>query len=160
MTHEGGCICGQVRYAVDAAPLRVTICHCHFCQQATGGPYMIEPIMDNKNLSVISGQPKTHTVVSEGSGKQVHIHFCPDCGTKLFLTFERFPDFSGIYGGTFDDPDWFEVSPDTARHIYLSSARAGTVIPAGFDTYLEHAFDLDGNPIAPTVYDTPHVIEG
>ena len=59
--------------------------------------------------------------------------------TKLRLTFERFPETCGIYAGTFDDPAWFFISPDNARHIFLEEARPGTVIPAGFDTFKQYA---------------------
>ena len=40
----GGCLCGAIRYATSADPVRVTYCHCKFCQRATGSAYMVEPI--------------------------------------------------------------------------------------------------------------------
>ena len=48
--------------------------------------------------------------------------FCSTCGTKLFLDLERFPGTLGVYGGTFDDPNWFERTPQVSRHIFLDSA--------------------------------------
>ena len=39
VVHEGGCLCGDVRYARSPSPLRVTICHCTFCQRFTGSAY-------------------------------------------------------------------------------------------------------------------------
>ena len=107
--HEGGCLCGRVRYATCAMPGRVTVCHCRFCQKATGSAYMVEPIFNAADLIVLDGQPKVFTQPSQGSGKKVHIHFCAMCGTKLWLRFERFPDAVGIYAGTFDDPAWFPL---------------------------------------------------
>jgi hypothetical protein len=41
--HEGGCLCGKVRFAVSADPMRVTVCHCRFCQRNTGTAYLAEP---------------------------------------------------------------------------------------------------------------------
>ncbi len=108
-THEGGCLCGAIRYSVKTPPARVTFCHCRFCQRATGSDYLVEPIFEKPALEVIAGKPKTYSHRSEGSGKIVDIHFCAVCGTKLFLTFERFPEVVGLYGGTFDDPNWFEI---------------------------------------------------
>jgi len=95
---------------------------------------------------------------SEESGKILTVNFCSNCGTKMFLDFERFPDVCAVYAGTFDDPNWFPRSPDISRHIFLESAQHGTVIAAGMPTYRKHATCNDGTPAEPTVFDTPHII--
>ena len=135
---QGGCLCGKLRYEVGTQPSRVTMCHCKFCQRATGGAYLVEPIFDARDFSIIKGTPKNYTHTSEGSGKAVYIHFCDNCGTKLFLTFERFADVVGVYGGTFDDPNWFDITPENSKHIFLGVAQRGTVNPAGY-RYLHRA---------------------
>ncbi|WP_246107418.1 GFA family protein [Puniceibacterium confluentis] len=155
---QGGCLCGQLRYEAGNQPSRVTLCHCRFCQRATGGAYLVEPIFDAQDIRVTRGTPKTYAHVSEGSGKEVRIHFCDTCGTKLLLTFERFENVVGVYGGTFDDPNWFDLTPDKSKHIFLGVARRGTVIPPHVNTYTAHAFDRDGTPLTPEVYEKPHVI--
>lgn len=155
---KGGCLCGRVRYEVRDQPARTTMCHCRFCQRATGGAYMVEPVFGASDFSIIKGIPKEYTHVSEGSGKEVHIHFCDTCGTKLFLTFERFADAVGVYGGTLDDPNWLEITPDNSKHIFLGVARKGTVIPPHFNTFVEHATENDGTPIPPTVFDKPRTV--
>ncbi len=155
---EGGCLCGKVRYEAKGQPARVTMCHCKFCQRATGGAYLVEPVFEADRFSVVQGVPATYAHVSEGSGKDVYIHFCRDCGTKLFLTFERFSGAYGVYGGTFDDPNWFDLDPETTKHIFLGVAQRGTVIPAGVNTFAEHATDGDGVPITPKVFYAPHII--
>ncbi len=157
---EGGCLCGRVRHAVRAAPLRVTVCHCRFCQRATGSAYMVEPIFDAADHVVLTGAPKTHDHVSAGSGKVVHLHFCGDCGTSLWLSFELFAGVVGVYAGTFDDPAWFPMPPDTTKHIFLSSARPDTVIPAGLPTFSEHAMTTDGTPLRPVIHAAPHTVGG
>lgn len=156
--HEGGCLCGGVRYATLGLPIRVTVCHCLFCQKATGSAYMVEPIFDDDKFSVLAGTPKIFDQVSAGSGKVVHIHFCPDCGTKLWLTFERFPRGVGIYAGTFDDPCWFTIDPATSKHIFLGVARSDTVIPPGIPTFVEHATTNDGALQEAIVFETYHKI--
>ena len=84
--HEGGCLCGRVRYAALTEPRHVTICHCKFCQRATGAAYMVEPIFGKDDVSLLAGAPRTFDVVSEGSGKVVHVHFCADCGTHIYAS--------------------------------------------------------------------------
>jgi hypothetical protein len=140
----GGCICGALRYEVTAPPARVTVCHCRWCQKATGSAYMVEPVFDRAALRVTRGTPAVYDHRSEGSGKLVHVHFCATCGTKLFLTFERFPDAAGIYAGTFDAPDWIAVRPEEVKHIFCEVARQETLLPAGVQAYPAHARALDG----------------
>lgn len=155
--HEGGCLCGRLRYSVKAAPMRLTVCHCRFCQRATGSAYLVEPIFQTADFSVVSGEPKVYQHRSTGSGKIVNVHFCENCGTKLFMTFERFPNV-GVFGGTFDDPNWYERSAANSKHIFLSVAQHGTVVPAGIDCHEEHAMTNDGEALQPEVYDEPRVI--
>lgn len=154
----GGCLCGDIRYAVDAEPIRVTFCHCRFCQRATGSAYLVEPIFDREDLQILADTPSQYEHRSEGSGKRVTINFCARCGTKLFLEFERFPDVVGIYGGTFDDPNWFERTAGNSKHIFLDAAQHGTIVPAGFDTFRQHATLNDGTPVEPEVFDEPRVL--
>ena len=156
--HDGGCLCGAIRYRVKSPPLRVTIFHCRFCQRATGSAFLVEPIFGKSDFAVISGQPKIYRQRSEGSGKMVDVHFCADCGTKLFLTFERFPNAVGVYGGTFDDPNWFERSAANTRHIFVGVAQRGTVIPAGIKYYEAHATTNNGDPIESRIFDEAHVV--
>jgi len=33
--HEGGCLCGSVRYRTTGDPVAATVCHCKFCQRRT-----------------------------------------------------------------------------------------------------------------------------
>jgi len=156
--NEGGCLCGRVRFATLNQPKRVTVCHCRFCQKATGSAYMVEPIFDDGDFVTLKGTPKVFDQISEGSGQVVHVHFCGDCGSKLWLSFERFPGAVGIYAGTFDDPCWFPIDTASSKHIFLGVARSDTVIPAGLPTFAEHATANDGSAQEVTVYTAHHKI--
>ena len=155
--HEGGCLCGAVRYAANGKPARVTNCYCRFCQRATGSTHMLETIWNADSFSIISGKPKTYTLISEGSGKQVFVNFCQDCGTKLHLTFERFPTVVGVYGGTLDQPA-AAVAGAESSCIFLDEAIEGSLIPAGVNTFRRHKMTNAGELVAPTVFDEPLLI--
>lgn len=150
--HPGGCLCGALRFHVTAPPLWVTICFCHFCQRATGALGMVEPIFDRPGFSITKGVPKVYDHVSKGSGQNVHVHFCERCGTKTHLTFDRWPDRLGVYAGAFDDPGWFDVTPENSKYIFLDSAPRGAMVPAGYKTYRQHAATADGTPLDPEIF--------
>ena len=144
-------MCGDVRYKVAGAPLRVTICHCTFCQRFTGAAFLVEPIFRAEDVVFAGVAPKTYDHRSDGSHKRVTLSFCARCGTTLMLGFERFPGFVGVCAGTFDDPNWFDRGPGAARHIFTRSSQKGVVLPADVEIYREHAIQLDGTPNKPTV---------
>ena len=153
----GRCLCGAIQYRVMDQPVRVSFCHCRFCQRVTGGPYAVEPIFAKTDVQV-SGCTRTYDHVSVGSGKVITTHFCPTCGGNLFYTFERFADLIGIQAGTFDDPDWFAYDAANAKHIFLDDARRDTVIPAGLPCFRQHSLDRKGKPVEPVIYDNPRPV--
>jgi len=157
-TTTGRCLCGNISYAVDAPADWITVCSCKFCQRATGGSGMIEPIFLRTACHLLTGEPAVYDHVSGGSGKLVQVHFCRDCGTKLWLTFERWPDRLGLYSGTLDNPDDIRMTPENTKFIFLESARSGTLIPPGFKTYPAQAATADGTPLPPEIFDTVHEI--
>lgn len=159
MRHEGGCLCGGVRYHVAARPRDIINCSCSFCQRATGSAYLVETTFDKDAVVIDQGPPRVYDHVSGGSGKLVHIHFCPDCGTKLFMTFDRFPEIAGVFTGTFDDPNWLAQSDrDAAMFFFLGKAQDGTVIPAGHDVYHAHFWHRDGVPATPRRFSAPQIV--
>src|SRR5438445_7926613 len=94
VSHEGGCLCGKVRYKVAAEPLRVTICHCTFCQRFTGSAFLVEPIFRTEDVVFSGTAPRTYGHRSDGSDKCVTLNFCGRCGTT-FLSLVR--EISGIH---------------------------------------------------------------
>jgi len=158
MEQQGGCICKGIRYRLSAEPVRVTYCHCRFCQNVTGAAYAVEPIFMIEDFELTTGTPKSYPHTSEGSGKEIRIHFCDRCGTSLYYTFERFEGMMGIHAGSLDDPGFFECTAENSKHIFLDEARDGAIIPAGIPSYRQHATDNDGNPQEVTIYDHPHVL--
>ena len=154
----GGCLCGALRYEVRSPPLRVTLCHCRFCQRTTGSSHLVEPLFDRADLHVTAGVPTVYRHRSEGSGRHLDLHFCSVCGTTLFMTFERFPGLCGVYAGTLDDPAAIEVRPDNAKQVFVASARPEAVLLPGLATFAGPAMDAAGVPLAPRVHDAPQIV--
>jgi hypothetical protein len=74
--HEGGCLCGDVRYRTLAEPVRVTICHCTFCQKLTGSAFLVEPIFRREDVALFGKAPKSYDHRSDVSQKRVTLNFC------------------------------------------------------------------------------------
>src|SRR3954463_13613968 len=160
MLHEGGCRCGDVRYGTTAEPVRVTVCHCTFCQRITGSAFLVEPIFQREDVAFSGAPAQAYEHRSDTSGKRVTLRFCGRCGTTVCLELERFPDVLGLCGGTFDDPNWFDRGPERCRHIFTRSAQKGVVLPAGMQTFTEHALRIDGTLNTPIVLEHPRVVSG
>ena len=150
---DGGCLCGAVRFLALGEPMRTLQCHCKFCQRMTGSTSYSES-MYQVDAVQFSGEPMTrYSHSSESSSKQVHVHFCPKCGTTITLTFERWPEYRAISRGAFDEPN--SVSIDS--HIWTSSAQTGVVLPAAIDCFRFARADLAGSPQIPVRLETPQI---
>ena len=156
----GQCLCGAVAYEVTDTPRRVMICHCTFCQRATGGAYMVDALFRESDFRLTKGDPAQYTHVSDTSGKKITVNFCRKCGTKTHLTLEILPAFVGVYAGTFDTPDWFDRSPDAGTYIFAASAAQGTVLPAGAKVFEHGLTDKSGALLTPEVLIETRIISG
>ena len=154
----GGCLCGAIRYSVSADPVRVTICHCTFCQKVTGSAYLVEPVFRREDVSFSGARLRTFVHRSDSSHKGITINFCAKCATKIHLEMERFPDVWGLFGGTFDDPNWFDRDAANCRHIFTRSAQRGVVLPPGVKTFASHAMPFDDTANPPKVLAHPVVV--
>lgn len=129
--HEGGCLCGGVRYRVTGEPFRTNICHCTACQRRTGSSFGISTYFKDEQVVFLSGERKVYRHQSDESGRYGNMEFCPDCGVTVSWTAEFFPGARGIAGGTFDDPDWFDIK----HHGWVRSAQKRTCFPEGVERF-------------------------
>ncbi|MFC3079392.1 GFA family protein [Phenylobacterium terrae] len=93
----GGCQCGAVRFRVDGALGRASICHCRMCQKAFGAFYGPLVSVRLAELTWTRGERATFQ-----SSNKVRRGFCRDCGTPL--TFECSDEVIDLAIGAFDDP--------------------------------------------------------
>jgi hypothetical protein len=135
--HEGGCLCGAVRYRVSGYPMRVTVCHCTWCQRRTGSAFSVEALFDLAQVN-ISGTPSRYRSVSDESARWLDLEFCQNCGTNIGFTFERLPGRRMVDCGTLDDPRWISPEQFEFRYVYLRSAQCWSQIPKdsqAFETF-------------------------
>lgn len=113
--YSGGCLCGSVRFSCTAEPEFTFYCHCTDCQRTGGSPFSVELMISSESFDV-QGKLQTHTVVGD-SGKGVHRHFCPKCGSGIFLECDADPGYVFLKAGAIDDAGW--VKPD--MHIFTAT---------------------------------------
>ena len=63
--HEGGCLCGGVRYRTKGDPKRVGVCHCRYCQLRTGSALGISVYFDAEAVEVLQGALKPYAYTTE-----------------------------------------------------------------------------------------------
>ncbi len=107
--HEGGCLCGAVRYRCTGAPLWVAHCHCESCRRATGGAVVTWAGFARDRVTFTAGWPQRYA-----SSPGVTRSFCSHCGTPLTYEAERCADEVHFAIGTFDRP---EALPPTS-HVF------------------------------------------
>ena len=136
--NEGGCVCGSVRYVTTGNPLRVTVCHCTWCQRRTGSAFAVVVPFREEQVKITGGPLTRYRHVSDESGRWLDLEFCPKCGANIGFTFEWRPGVRIVEAGTFDDPSWISPDRQEFRYIFLRSAQRWSKVPDGAESYEKH----------------------
>ena len=136
--HEGGCVCGAVRYKTSGPPKRVSACACTWCQKRTGSAFGLSVYFDQNDVEFLQGSLRKYRLTSDAR-RRVESEFCAVCGTTVTFTLELRPGLRGIAGGTFDQPTfWYHLE----RFGYTRSKPDWMQIPEGLEVF-------DGMPSGP-----------
>ena len=115
--HRGQCLCGQVRFTIDAEPLGARMCWCRDCQRIASGSATVNVLFPEDALRC-EGELSTIRLVAD-SGNTVERGFCPRCGAQMY---SRTVEPAGlpirVRAGTLDDPEL--IAPQA--QIWVSSA--------------------------------------
>lgn len=107
-TIEGGCRCGQIRFAASKAPLITMACHCRGCQQMTSSAFSLSAAIPADAFAVTRGEP----VVGGLHGAARH-HMCPRCMSWLFTRPDGIDFFVNVRAVLFDRAEWSEPFVET-----------------------------------------------
>jgi hypothetical protein len=96
--HEGGCLCGAVRYRIDG-PLRdVVVCHCSRCRRSHG------------HVAAYSDCATTDLAITDDASLRWYEAdgrrrgFCSGCGASLFWQRDDEPETMSVAAGTLCPP--------------------------------------------------------
>ena len=129
MKLEGGCYCGQVRYAAEGEPMLRAQCHCRECQYITGGAPNVFIAMPTAGFKYTKGEPKQFS--RSDLERPVTREFCPNCGTHVVTRAPGFPAVI-IKVGSLDDPKQYG---DPQMAIYTIDKQSFHQIPSGIATF-------------------------
>jgi hypothetical protein len=125
MQVTGHCLCGAVRYSINAAPLASRSCWCRLCQYIGAGSATVNVCFPT-NAITIEGEMRDFRSVAD-SGNVMHRRFCPTCGTHMFSEAEIRPHLIFVRAGTLDDPELAKP----ASTIWISEAPSWACIDPG-----------------------------
>lgn len=131
-THEGGCLCGAIRYRIEGAIESVAHCHCNSCRRSAGAAFVTWLTVERERVNWTSGKPKEYR-----SSPGVTREFCGDCGTDLAYSSDKHPGTIDLTLGsldcaashpadrhiwTTDRLDWLSLDDDLPMHASWASA--------------------------------------
>jgi hypothetical protein len=119
----GGCLCGGVRYEIDAPLVAAGYCHCTRCQRRTGTAASPQARTQDGSFRIVQGEElvKEYDPGNGGFFKA----FCSECGSGLYSRSPEDRLVISVRLGTFDeDPG---IRP--AYRQYLSYAVPWEPVP-------------------------------
>lgn len=124
MTHTGGCLCGQVRFTIDAEPIGARMCWCRDCQRIASGSATVNVLFPEEAVRY-EGEMGRFAMIAD-SGNEVERGFCTRCGAQMY---SRTLSPGGlpirVRAGTLDDPEL--MAPTTV--IWTDSAPSWAPLP-------------------------------
>ena len=130
--HEGGCLCGALRYRSTASPIRGVICHCSMCRKHSGAPALAFVHFPLKSFRWLKGEPARYR-----SSRFAERGFCATCGSTISMHEEVLGDRVQVTLGSLDEPGrvglddhvwtgeripWFDLNDDLPRFAQSSTA--------------------------------------
>ena len=80
--HQGSCLCGSIKYAIDDRLHFIVNCHCRFCSKAHGAAFTTLLMMPFAKLELTAG--KELLASYEVKALSALRCFCSKCGTRLY----------------------------------------------------------------------------
>jgi hypothetical protein len=126
---EGGCLCGAVRYASNAAPVAGAHCYCVDCRKASGTGHGSHVILSADALC-IEGEVRYYDAPAD-SGNIVSRGFCPACGSAIVSTNSAMPGMAFIRASSLDDPEVFKP----AIAVFIARAPSWDPVDSGLPSF-------------------------
>jgi len=138
--HDGGCLCGAVRYRVSGPSVWRAVCTCESCTRAAGAPLVAWAGFPSARFEVLAGE-----VAIYESTPGVRRGFCGRCGTTL--TYQKdpqvlpgFADDVYIATRTLDDPGAYPPEEHVFHGERVAWLEMGDALPRHEGVSAKHAY--------------------
>ena len=122
--HEGGCLCGNIRYSVSGKATNSMICHCRTCRRVAGSPVVAWVTFPRAQFKILRGHPAEFK-----SSPRVRRAFCSACGTPLTYEHSDIPRSIDITTCSLDDAGSFPPTHHSWLAHGLDWVRFGDGLP-------------------------------
>ena len=127
----GGCLCGAIRYTIDAQVTGLRACHCKNCQRHSGTGGTVNAVVPTDKFKITKGAAKKYQDSATQSGRTLSRYFCAECGSSIYSQRNPDPGFVVVRAGSLDDssgmkitsdiwtataPPWAYIDPASERH--------------------------------------------
>jgi hypothetical protein len=124
VAHDGGCLCGALRYRVVGAAISNSVCHCRSCRLASGATPVAWTVVPLAAWSWLQGAPALRR-----SSPDVERGFCAGCGTPLTYRHDANPGEIEFTTCTLDDPSGFAPTREIWWEHRLPWAASNPALP-------------------------------
>jgi len=125
MLLEGSCHCRAVRFSVRSeTPRPYLYCYCSICRKSAGGGGYAINIMGRADTLEVKGRTKVYRA-TRGGGER---HFCPKCGSALWVWDRRWAEWVYPFASAIDTK---LPVPKERQHILLGSKANWVPVPKG-----------------------------
>ena len=138
---EGSCLCGEVRWGIDAPPASLSHCHCSMCRKAHGAAFATYASAPSSQFHWLAGEG---LIERFGSSPGFSRSFCTRCGSVVPAQGTEGEHEVDLPAGCFDDDPVTRPS----RHIFVASKAPWHPIEDDLPRHDEWTPDFDGPIVA------------
>jgi len=129
--YHGSCLCGVIKYEVDALEPKMGHCHCSMCRKFHGAGFATFGEAKKENFRWVEG---ANFLVDYVAPNKTTRQFCKCCGSSMTFSAKGYENIVEFALGTLDDD--IEQRPDA--HIFVANKANWLEICDGLVQYLEH----------------------
>ena len=111
--YEGSCLCGKVRYQIDAELNEFEYCHCRSCRKASGSAFAANADVDRRHFVLFDSERFLREYESSPGRFRA---FCRNCGSPIFAYLTQTNHLIRVRLGTLDT----SFTKEVRAHIFVA----------------------------------------